>query len=319
MILLCDGNNLAYRNYATHADLRTSKGEGTGAIYGTLKSLYLLKKTHKPDRMFVFWDAGGSTWRSKLYPAYKAHRRLELDQEKAIYLEEYRRQLNETRKALDMLGVSQVQVYGVEADDLIGIAMSRLDVLTDRAVSVVSSDHDFYQLLRPGRNILRPATKAEYEIMTLDSFTFKYGIDSSYWPDVRALMGDPSDNIPGVRGIGEKRAVRLVKTFGGIMQIFRAPDTGTSIDKYLVDVRLHQDEVRLYRMLSVIPRAPTSTYYDKDMVKAISQEMKKLTGPELKLCKAEFAGYCADKEMYSISKVADEWLYVFGGTRILAE
>lgn len=315
MHMLVDGNNLAYRNYAAQSDLRTSKGEGTGAIYGTLKSLHLLKKVYRPARMFVFWDIGSSTWRKKLYPAYKANRDTQ-DQEKAIYLEEYRRQLLEVRKAINMLGVSQIHVAGVEADDLIGIAVSRLESMPVHGVVIVSSDADFNQLLRPGVKILR-SDGSDYVERTAQGFVMKYGFDPVYWPDVRALMGDASDNIPGIKGIGEKRAAAIVRTFGGLSTILNARRTGTFLDKYVDDVKQHADEARLYRLLSAIPTVSSATYYDGETRLSIKYEIMKLVRPELLLLKQEFAEFCREKELSSISKDHNEWLYTFGGNRIL--
>jgi 5'-3' exonuclease len=318
MIMLVDGNNLAYRNYAVNPNLSTSKGEGTGAIFGTLKSLYLLRKLYSPDRICVFWDIGVTLgWRAKLFPAYKAHRRVEMDQERALFLEEYHRQRKEISEVLSMLGIQQIGVAGVEADDLIGIAVHQLRGLS---VSIVSSDHDFYQLLAYGNvTIMRPTGKGDYEFITAPKFIEKYKFSPGLWPDARALMGDSSDNIPGVRGIGEMRATEVMRAIGGLRDIEVADPTGRSdVDRLVLKIRMHMSEAVLYRLLSVIPCEPNGNYYDKGTVASIKKEMKKL-GVPAQVRKAEFEDFCLRKEMRSIYDARSEWLWLFGGNVAVLE
>jgi DNA polymerase I len=318
MIMLIDGGNLAFRNYAVNSDLRSSKGEGTGAIYGTLKSVYLLKKLFKPQRIVVFWDSGNSEWRMGLYPAYKAHRRNNVDQERAVYMDEYHRQLGEVREALDMLAVPQISVRGVEADDLIGMATYQLlrDMASD--ITIVSSDKDFYQLLGPRVNILQAHSKSSsvYEFMTTIKFESAYGFNPSCWPDMRAMMGDSSDNIPGVRGVGETHATRLIREYGSLSKIIQDE---SSTDRYVEKVREQSKEAQLYRRISTLTLRvdERSPFYDKSTAKLIHAEMDKLNWRALLLRKSEFNEFCFVKEMTSIHDKVGEWFYLFGGMDML--
>lgn len=308
MILLVDGCNMAFRCYAAHTDLRASTGEGTGAIYGMLKALHALKKDFSPQRMVVVWDYGASTWRKKIYPEYKAHRRRDADKTQQDYYAEYLRQLGRIRSAVDMLGIPQIQVPGVEADDLIGIAVGYIGRRGD--VGIVSSDKDFYQLLRQGVRIWQPQGGGTYKKLTVSKFASEYQFDPMYWPDVRALMGDKSDNIPGVRGVGEVRATDLVRRYGGIKEILEASDADDSV---LKQVQAHAVVVCLYRILCVIPWAVSLVHYDNDTAMSIRWEMRKLADRTPKINKDAFRDFCFDTEMMSIHRAREGWFQLFGG------
>ena len=309
-LLLVDGSNMAFRSYAAHADLKASTGEGTGAIYGMLKALYTVKKTLAPKHLAVIWDFGSSDWRTRLYPDYKAQRHIaKEDPDRKAYYDEYKRQLEQIRLGLKILDVPQIQVLGVEADDLIGIATSYAK--KDSEVGILSSDKDFFQLLSYQIRIWQPLGHGGgFEKITLGKFVRNYQIDPVYWPDVRALMGDHSDNIPGVMNIGERRAIALVQEYGSVYEILRADPKR---NKHVQKVQEDCENVKLYRTLVNIPRAASEQYYTPSTVDSIKAQMRKLSPSTPKIDKATFRDWVFDKEMMTIHRMRDQWFELFGG------
>jgi DNA polymerase-1 len=213
---LIDGYGLIYRAfYAMIArPLRTTRGENTSAALGVANFLVRLKEKYQPD--FLVWvnDAGDS-FRTEVFPEYKSTRK-KLDEELQI---DFNRAVERVGQLLESFRVPLVVIDGYEADDVIGTLAAQA---VDRGWQsvIVSGDKDFYQLIRPGVAVLNPgrggAAGVDEQWIDLSNATERLGIPPSQVVDYLALVGDSSDNVPGVKGIGEKGAVALLQEFGSL-------------------------------------------------------------------------------------------------------
>jgi DNA polymerase-1 len=209
-LFLIDGANLAYRSYFAfiRQPLISSKGLNTSGAFGFTQTLLKILEEVKPEYVTVVWDPEGETERSRAFPAYKGTR--------AKMPDEMEDSLPYIDRICEGFRVPQILVDGVEADDVIGTLATRA---ADRGLDVyiVSFDEDFLQLVRPNLRLynLRKGWN-ELEVMGPDETRAKYGVGPERIRDVLALMGDPSDNIPGVKGVGEKTAIELVQEHGSL-------------------------------------------------------------------------------------------------------
>lgn len=216
-LALLDGHSLAYRAfYALPPDLATRSGQVTNAVYGFTSMLIRLLGDHSPEGLAVAWDVGRSTFRTEAYPEYKAQR--------AATPDDFRSQLPLIGGVLEAMGVAQVRREGYEADDVIASLVRRVgeegwDVL------VVSGDRDCFQLVGPRVRVVYTRRGITDTVMVdADWVEQKYGIRPDQYLDYAALRGDNSDNLPGVPGVGEKTASRLVSTFGNLDEVFEHLD-----------------------------------------------------------------------------------------------
>lgn len=216
-MILTDAMALLYRSHFAFGPdhrLRNSKGEDTTVVFGFLSTLLsLLELQPPPTHVVVVFDASGKTFRHELFRGYKGQR--------PETPEQVREAVPRIKSILETLGIPQLCVPGVEADDVIGTLAVR-GVEQGMAVAIASPDKDFFQLLRPGLILLRPPKKAESVMMgvsnkysllpyTQDDFSKDWdGLKPAQFVDVLALMGDASDNVPGVSGIGPKTATKLL-------------------------------------------------------------------------------------------------------------
>ncbi len=209
-LFLVDGANLAYRSYFAfiRQPLVSSKGLNTSGAFGFTQTLLKLLEDEKPDYIAVVWDTSEETERSRAFPEYKATR------EKMP--EEMEDSLESIERIVEGFRIAQIEVPGQEADDVIGtLAVKAAERGLD--VYIVSFDEDFLQLVRPNLRLynLRKGWN-ELEVLGPDETRAKYGVGPERIRDVLALAGDPSDNIPGVRGVGEKTAIELVQEHGSL-------------------------------------------------------------------------------------------------------
>ena len=208
-IFLLDGHSLAYRAFfALPATLATSTGQITNAVYGFTSMLIKLLAEERPDYLAVAFDLGAPTVRLEKYPAYKAGR--------AETPNDFKSQLGLIDEVLDTLHVPMVRVVDHEADDAIGTLAVRaaaqgLDVV------IVTADRDFFQLVRPGISVMFNR-RGISDIVLYDEAGVeeRFGIPPSQYLEYVALKGDPSDNIPGVPGVGDKTAAKLVQQYGSV-------------------------------------------------------------------------------------------------------
>jgi len=217
-LFLIDGANLAYRSFFAfvNAPLTNAKGLNTSAPYGFTQTLLKIYEDERPEYIAVVWDPEGPTERHVKYPEYKATReRMPEEMDESLpYLD----------RIVDGLKVAQVLVPGWEADDLLGtLAVRGADAGLD--VYILSSDKDFLQLVRPNLRVFNlKKGYADLEILGPRETEQKWGVGPEGIRDVLALMGDASDNIPGVPGIGEKTAVELVKEHGSVAKVLENAD-----------------------------------------------------------------------------------------------
>ena len=208
-LFLLDGHSLAYRAFfALPASLATSTGQITNAVYGFTSMLIKLLAEERPDYIAVAFDVGAPTIRLEKYADYKAGR--------AEAPDEFRQQLGLIDEVLDTLAIPMIRVEGHEADDAIGTLALRAAEQGIEAV-IVTADRDFFQLVRPGVSVMFNR-KGISDIVKYDEKAVeqRFGLPPSKYLEYVALKGDPSDNIPGVPGVGEKTATKLVQEYGTV-------------------------------------------------------------------------------------------------------
>ncbi|MBI3649188.1 MAG: DNA polymerase I [Actinobacteria bacterium] len=211
-LFLLDGHSLAYRAFfALPTTLTTSTGQVTNAVYGFTSMLIKLLAEEKPDLIAVAFDKGAPTVRLEKYADYKAGR--------PETPSEFRPQLGLIEEVLQVLRIPMIHQEGHEADDAIGTLALRA---AERGIDVVivTADRDFFQLVRPGIRVMFNR-KGISDIALFDEAGVleRYGIPPERYLDYVALKGDPSDNIPGVPGVGEKTAAKLVQEWGTIEEV----------------------------------------------------------------------------------------------------
>ena len=252
-LFLIDGYALIYRAFFAMIarPLTTQRGENTSAAWGVVNFLLRLRQRHRPEYLGWVHDMGES-FRHKEYPAYKATREklgLELQQE-------FDRSVERIQELLDAFRVPVIGVEGFEADDVIGTLAPAAAARGLQAV-IVSGDKDFYQLIAPGIALLNPGrggpAAVEEHWVDETNASERFGIPPAQVTDYLALVGDSSDNVPGVKGIGEKTAVELLRTYGSLeAMLARAAEVpGKRAREALL---AHAAEARLSRQLVTIRR-----------------------------------------------------------------
>ena len=244
--LLIDGHSLLYRAY--HAlltqDLKTKDNTPTGAIHGFLSMVIKVITGEQPDRVIVAYDGPHKTFRHDQYDAYKANRLESPD--------DFRQQVPLALDIVRRLGIPTVMVDGFEADDVIGT----LTVMGKRKgyhTLIVSGDRDLLQLVDDDVKVLLTTRTGISDLDRMDPAKVqeKLGVRPDQIPDFKGLMGDTSDNIPGVRGIGEQSAKELLRRYDSVESIIQhVPELGNS--RWIKALTGHEEEARTYRNLAQI-------------------------------------------------------------------
>ena len=211
--LLCiDGNSILNRAFYGIRPLTAKDGTPTNALYGMINIFTKHIEEYKPDFAAVAFDLKAPTFRHKMYDEYKAGRH--------AMPEELAAQMPIAKQIVPMLGLHVLQMEGYEADDILGTlaAMARAYSKDCRAL-VLTGDRDSLQLIDATTNVLL-ATNQDTLVMDRDAFFAKYGVEPTQFVDVKALMGDSSDHIPGVPGIGEKTALKLISEYGSLDGVY---------------------------------------------------------------------------------------------------
>ena len=220
MLMVIDGNNLAHRVFHTpQGSLTTKQGEPSGVMLGILNAIRQnLQKFPETTKVIVTWDAkGGTNWRKTVYPDYKGNRDYGKDDDaKKEAYEGLWKQIEESHKMLHMVGVNSIKVEGMEADDLMSYCAKMCD---KQHVMIITSDKDMLQLVSDNVSIYSPYR--DKVISPLD-FYEETGVTKEAYIGYRALVGDKSDNIIGIEGIGDKKAKSLMDTYGHINNILNA-------------------------------------------------------------------------------------------------
>lgn len=244
-LILIDGMSLVFRAY--HALQRTAmqspSGEPSFAVFAFANILTSLLDKHSPDAIAVVFDTPEPTFRHELYDQYKAHR--------DAFPEDLVPQLARIKSMITMLGLEMVEMPGFEADDIIGTICKR-ESNDGHEILCVTSDKDYFQLVNNKVKILRPGKDVgEYEVMDAEKVRNKFGVGPDHVIDVLALIGDSSDNVPGVKGVGEKTAIPLIEKYGSLEALYEHLDEveRESVKKKLAE---HRDEAFLSKTLVTI-------------------------------------------------------------------
>jgi DNA polymerase-1 len=273
-IFLLDGHSLSYRAFfALPTTLATTTGQVTNAVYGFTSMLIKLLAEEHPDYLLVAFDQGRSAARLKMYPDYKAGRSETPD--------EFRQQLPLILEVLETLRVPIVSIEGTEADDVIATLATKAVAEGLEAV-VVTADRDFFQLIRPGIRVMFNR-RGISDIVWYDEHAVqeRFGLPPDRYLDYVALKGDPSDNIPGVPGVGEKTASKLIQDFGSVEDVVAnvealPPRLRAAIDQAGDDLIRNKDVSRLETDLD-LPLDPDDARvgdWDEDAVRRLFNSLE---------------------------------------------
>ena len=274
-LMLLDGNSLAYRAfYALPAEnFKTKSGLTTNAVYGFTAMLINLMRDEAPTHIAAAFDVSRQTFRSERFPEYKATRSATPD--------EFRGQIDITKEVLNALGITALAEPGFEADDIIATLATQGDAAGYR-VLVVTGDRDALQLVNSDITVLYPikgvSTLTRY---TPDAVVEKYGLTPEQYPDFAALRGDPSDNLPGIPGVGEKTAAKWIVEYGSLQGLVDNVDTvrgkvGDSLRENLSTVMLNRDLTHLVRdvPLAQTPDTLGLLPWDRDKIHQLFDDLE---------------------------------------------
>jgi DNA polymerase-1 len=245
-IMLVDGNSLTYRAFfALPTDLTTASGQVTNAVFGFTSMLINLVRDHAPDRVIVAFDRPEPTFRHKKVETYKANRSEAPDI--------LRQQMGLVRQVVEALGLPILEKAGIEADDIIAtLATTARDNGDD--VLIVTGDRDSYQLVEdPHVKVLyNKRGVSDYALYDEAGILERTGVTPSSYVQYAALRGDPSDNLPGIPGVGEKTAAKLITRYGGLDGIFAHVDEQTpKLRQNLIE---HEAQARINAEMMVLLR-----------------------------------------------------------------
>jgi DNA polymerase-1 len=276
-LMVLDGNSIVNRAFYGIKLLTTKDGTPTNGVYGFLAILQKLIGEESPDALCVTFDLPAPTFRHEQYDAYKAQRK-GMPDELAV-------QMPVLKEVLDAMNVPRYELAGWEADDLIGTIANKCEDAGWECV-IVTGDKDSLQLVTDTTHVKHVKSRmgqTETKEYTPEAFLEEYGFEPLKMVDLKALMGDASDNIPGVAGVGEKTALELVRRYGGIHEIYDgldALDVRDSVKKKLSDGR---DAAEMSHMLATIcrdvpldfaPEANMRRDVDNDALYALFQKLE---------------------------------------------
>ena len=266
-LMVIDGNSIINRSFYGIRPLSTRDGLYTHAIFGFLTTLLRLKEEEKPDAICVTFDVHAPTFRHTADAAYKATRK--------GMPEELAMQMPVMKEVLDALNIPRYEMAGWEADDLIG-TISRKCEAADWECVVVTGDKDSLQLITEKTKVKLVSTRmgqTTTKDMTRSAFREQYGFEPIHMIDLKALMGDTSDNIPGVAGVGEKTAMDLIQKYGSIGTLYgKLPEIEA---KPAVIKKLTAGEEAAkhsYWLATIVTDAPLEFKPEENLVKAPSSE-----------------------------------------------
>ncbi|MEK4356804.1 DNA polymerase I [Paenibacillus sp. FSL M7-1455] len=273
-LILIDGNSIIYRAFFAMPPLTNTKGLHTNAVYGFTNMLLRLIEDHKPTHMMVAFDAGKVTFRHEGYQEYKGGR------EKTP--PELSEQFPLLKELLQGFGISQFELEGYEADDIIG-TVSRIAEEAGHDILVVTGDKDMLQLASDQVQVgLTRKGVTEIETYTPEQIQERYGLKPLQIIDLKGLMGDASDNIPGIPGVGEKTALKLLHQFGSVEEVLA--NTAELKGKMKEKIETHAEDAVLSKKLATIYReVPLDKSFDDMIFDGLKEES---AGPAL--AKLEF-------------------------------
>jgi DNA polymerase-1 len=243
-LLLIDGHSMAYRAFfALPAEnFTTAQGQHTNAIYGFATMLLSLLSSEKPTHVAVAFDVSRKTFRSEIFPDYKANR--------AKTPDEFRSQMSYLHELVTAFGITTFEVEGFEADDIIATIAKQAE-REGAEVLICTGDRDSFQLVNAKTTVLYPKRGvSDLSRMTPAAVQEKYGMSPEQYPDFAALRGDPSDNLPSVPGVGEKTAAKWVVEYGSLLELIANIDrlggkVGQSLRDSISDVIRNRELTQL--------------------------------------------------------------------------
>jgi DNA polymerase-1 len=274
-LLLLDGNSLAFRAfYALPAEnFKTKNGLTTNAVYGFTAMLINLLRDEAPTHVAAAFDVSRQTFRKEKYPAYKEGRSATPD--------EFRGQIEITKEVLNALGITVLAEAGFEADDIIATLATQAEQEAYR-VLVVTGDRDALQLVSPDVTVLYPRKGvSDLTRFTPEAVVEKYGLTPTQYPDFAALRGDPSDNLPGIPGVGEKTAAKWIIEYGSLQGLVDNVDSvrgkvGDALRENLSSVILNRE---LTDLVKEVPLAQTPDTlrvqpWDRDQIHRLFDDLE---------------------------------------------
>ena len=307
-LMVIDGNSIVNRAFYGIRMLNTSDGTPTNAVYGFLTILQRLLSDEEPDALCVTFDLRAPTFRHEMYEGYKAQRK-GMPEELAV-------QMPILREVLDAMKIPRYECAGWEADDLIGTISRRCEADGWDCV-IVTGDKDSFQLITDRTKVRHVRTRmgqTETTLYDVGTFEEEYGFEPLHMIDFKALMGDPSDNIPGVAGIGQKTAGELIRRFGSIDGIYEqidSKDISESVRKKLAAGRDAADKsfdlvtIRTNAPIEFTPEENKRRAPDNDALYAVLRRLEftklidrmGLTAPQETAEPAEFSGTSESEEI----------------------
>ncbi|GGG11539.1 DNA polymerase I [Rhodococcoides trifolii] len=273
--MLIDGHSVAYRAfYALPAEnFKTTSGQTTNAVYGFTSMLIKLLQDESPTHIAAAFDVSRQTFRAEAFPEYKANRLKTPD--------EFSGQIDLTKDVLGALGIPVMAEPGFEADDIIATLTTQAVELGYR-VLVVTGDRDSLQLVNKNVTVLYPRKGvSDLTRFTPEEVESKYGLTPSQYPDFAALRGDPSDNLPGIPGVGEKTATKWIREYGSLDSLVDRVDTvrgkvGDALRANLSSVVLNRQLTEMVRDVP-LPYTPDQLQlqaWDRDRVHALFDDLE---------------------------------------------
>ena len=255
-LLLIDGHSMAYRAFfALPAEnFTTAQGQHTNAIYGFATMLISLLKDEKPTHVAVAFDVSRKTFRTDIFPDYKANR--------AKTPDEFRSQMSFLNDLVKGFGITQFALEGYEADDIIATITKQAE-REGAEVLICTGDRDSFQLVTEKTTVLYPKRGvSELARMTPDAVQEKYGMSPDQYPDFAALRGDPSDNLPSIPGVGEKTAAKWIVEYGSLKDLISNVDkVGGKVGQSLRDNI--DDVIRNRELTQLVHDAPIEYQVDE--------------------------------------------------------
>jgi DNA polymerase I len=243
-IFIVDGTAMVFRTHFAlqRQPLVTRSGEITNAAYGSAQALLRLQDEYDADAVLCAFDVRGKNFRHALYPEYKAHR--------PPTPPEILQQIPRVREIVSSMGIPVFEQEGVEADDVIA-TLARQGAEAGHEMWIYSGDKDFIAMVGPKVRVLKPAARTvrEDEVLDEDAVRKKFGLRPAQYRDVLALMGDKADNVPGVPGVGEKTALKLVQTFESVERLLEKIEDKRVSPRQRTAIREHLDSLELSREL----------------------------------------------------------------------
>ena len=275
-LMILDGNSIVNRAFFGVRPLTAPDGTPTNALYGFLAILQRMLEEQKPEAVCVSFDLKAPTFRHRAYEGYKS-KRAGMPEDLAV-------QMPLLKELLDAMGIRRYELEGYEADDILGTAARICEEKGWNCV-IVTGDKDSLQLVSESTSVCNVKTRmgqTETILYTPQVFREEYGFDPPKMVDLKALMGDSSDNIPGVPGIGEKTALDLLHRYGSLDGIYRDLDALDVKPGVLKKLREGEESARLSYWLATIlrevplPFDPAENRWDKDYTSALYPMMQRL-------------------------------------------